>query len=84
MQVFGRRNAETIDARWRPASEKRQGRKSRSVVHRRCGGLYGDLAGRLWLEEGWTEWSEPMASPKAGVRARGERADGALCDEIGD
>ena len=28
----------------RPASEKRQGTKSRSVVHRRCGGLYGDLA----------------------------------------
>jgi hypothetical protein len=44
VQVFGRRNAETIHARWRPASEKRQGTKSRSVVHRWCGGLYGELS----------------------------------------
>jgi hypothetical protein len=29
----------------RPASEKRQGTKSRLVRHRRCGGLYGDLTG---------------------------------------
>src|ERR1700722_4605580 len=28
----------------RPASEKRQGTKSREVEHRRCGGHYGDLA----------------------------------------
>jgi hypothetical protein len=28
----------------RPAFEKRQGRKSRSVVRRRFGWLYGDLA----------------------------------------
>src|SRR5215469_12218702 len=28
----------------RPASEKRQGTKSREVGHRRCRGLYGDLA----------------------------------------
>jgi hypothetical protein len=27
-------NAEAIDTRWRPASEKRQGTKSRSVVQR--------------------------------------------------
>jgi hypothetical protein len=37
VQVFGCRYAETIDARWGPASEKRQGRKSRSVVQRRRG-----------------------------------------------
>ena len=35
VQVFGRWNAETIRALWQPASEKRQGRKSRSVVQRR-------------------------------------------------
>jgi hypothetical protein len=29
----------------RPACEKRQGTKSRSVVRRRGGGLYGDLSG---------------------------------------
>jgi hypothetical protein len=28
----------------RPASEKRQDTKSREVGHRRCRGLYGDLA----------------------------------------
>jgi hypothetical protein len=31
VQVFGRRNAETIDALGRPASEKRQGTKSWGV-----------------------------------------------------
>jgi hypothetical protein len=44
VQVFGRRNAEAVHAPWRPASEKRQGRKSRWVGRRRCSGLYGDLA----------------------------------------
>jgi len=49
VQVFGRRHAETLDALGRPASEKRQGRKSRSVVQRRCGVRYGDLAAGLGL-----------------------------------
>jgi hypothetical protein len=44
VQVFGRRQRRSNHALMRPASEKRQGTKSRSVVHRRCGGLYGDLA----------------------------------------
>ena len=39
-----RRNVKTIDALGRPASEKRQGTKSREVGHRRCRGRYGDLA----------------------------------------
>ena len=34
VQVFGRRNCGTIHALWRPAAEKRQGRKSRDVGHR--------------------------------------------------
>jgi hypothetical protein len=50
VQVFGRWNAETIRALWQPASEKRQGRKSRSVVQRRCGVRYGDLAAGLGLK----------------------------------
>jgi hypothetical protein len=35
-----------LEAGWldRPASEKRQGRKSRGVGHQRCSGRYGDLA----------------------------------------
>jgi hypothetical protein len=32
VQVFGRRNAETIDALGRPASKKRQGTKSREGI----------------------------------------------------
>ena len=50
VQVFGRRHAETLDALGRPASEKRQGRKSRSVVQRRCSVRYGDLAVGLGLK----------------------------------
>ena len=45
VQVFGRRHGETIDALMRPATEKRQGTKSRWVMQRRCRGRYGDLAG---------------------------------------
>jgi len=37
-------NGGTIDGLDRPASEKRQGRKSRGVGHQRCSGRYGDLA----------------------------------------
>ena len=36
--------------RWRPASEKRQGTKSRSEVHRWCGGRYGELTAAHELE----------------------------------
>jgi hypothetical protein len=44
VQVFGRRDAETIPTLGQPASEKRQGTKSRGVGHRQCSGCYGDLA----------------------------------------
>jgi len=43
VQVFGRRQWRPLHAFGRPASEKRQGTKSREVGHRRCRGLYGDL-----------------------------------------
>ena len=42
--IYSARHDEAIDALMRPATEKRQGRKSRSVVLRRRGGVYGDLA----------------------------------------
>ena len=45
VQVFGRRNVEPIHALVGPASEKRQGTKSRWVGHWRCRGLYGELSG---------------------------------------
>jgi len=37
--IYSARNAEPIHALGRPASEKRQGTKSRWVGHRRCRGL---------------------------------------------
>src|SRR6267378_624414 len=43
VQVFGCRHAETIRTLGQPASEKRQGTKSREVGHRRGSGRYGDL-----------------------------------------
>ena len=45
-RFLGRRHDGAIDVFGRPASEKRQGTKSRSVLRRRFGGLYGDLARR--------------------------------------
>ena len=44
-QVFGRRDDETIHALWRPASEKRQGTKSRWVTG---GGCCGRQCARFW------------------------------------
>jgi len=52
VQVFGRRHAETMGALGRPASEKRQGTKSREVGHGRCRVVYGDLAARGGVEVG--------------------------------
>ena len=43
VEVFGCRHGETIPTLRRPASEKRQGTKSREVWHRRGRGRYGDL-----------------------------------------
>jgi hypothetical protein len=40
----------TLNALMRPASEKRQGTKSRLVVHRRYGGRYRELTDARELE----------------------------------
>jgi hypothetical protein len=42
--IYSARHAETIPTLGQPASEKRQGTKSRGVGHRQCSGCYGDLA----------------------------------------
>ena len=49
VEVFGCRHAETIPTLRRPASEKRQGTKSREVEHRRGRGRYGDYMAALDL-----------------------------------
>ena len=83
VQVFGRWNAETIRALWQPASEKRQGRKSRSAVQRRCGVRYGELAARAGVRSlDWSGCGNGFAA-KHGWARRCERACGALNDEIG-
>src|SRR5271166_3239059 len=53
VQVFGRRQRRSNGALRRPASEKRQGTKSRrEVVRRLCRGRYGDLAAGRELKAG--------------------------------
>ena len=49
-RFLGRQNDVTLHALMRPAFEKRQGTKSRSVVHRRCGGRYRELTDAHELE----------------------------------
>jgi hypothetical protein len=48
--IYSARHDEAIDALMRPATEKRQGTKSRSEVHRWCGGLYGELTAAHEME----------------------------------
>ena len=44
VQVFGRRHVVAIHAVMWPATEKRQGTKSREMVRLRCSERYGDFA----------------------------------------
>src|SRR4030081_2381487 len=53
VQVFGRRDDEAIHAHLRPASEKRQGRKSREVGSGGAAGAMG-LLPRARAREGWS------------------------------
>ena len=84
VQVFGRRNDEAIHALCRPASKKRQGRKSRSVVLRRCSVRYGDFATRAGVRSlAWSDWGDGFGA-KHGCASGCERAAGALHDKIFD
>src|ERR1700732_3278170 len=82
VQVFGRRNAKIIDALWRPASEKRQGTKSRGAGHRRCSGRYGDLAA-AWVSGTLRRCGRSdRFTLKRGRARRGEQADRTLRQKI--
>src|SRR5258708_19769999 len=82
VQVFGRRNAKIIHALWRPASEKRQGTKSRGVGHRRCSGRYGDLAA-AWVSGTLKRGGRSdRFTLKRGRACRGEQADRTLRQKI--
>jgi hypothetical protein len=82
VQVFRRRHCETIHALGRPASEKRQGTKSRWVGHRRCSGLYGELA--LGCGAGRFDRSGRAGrfGSNVGCARGGERVNGVLRDPI--
>jgi hypothetical protein len=82
-QVFGRRNVEPIHAFGRPASEKRQGTKSRWVGHWRCRGLHGELSGGAGLKEDDAKRSSPGFDPRRGGPGGAERADRGFVDQNG-
>ncbi len=67
VQVFGRRDGEAIHALMRPATEKRQGTKSREVVELRCSGRYGGL----------------MSAPASMAAATLARRDVCVCRQAG-
>jgi len=75
-------NGGSIHARWRPASEKRQGRKSRSVVRRRCGGRYGDFVAACWLRRLELGGRAARFTWKRGFARGVERVDCIVGDEI--
>ena len=87
VQVFGRRHDEAIDALMRPATEKRQGTKSRWSVWWRCREHYGDLvaaAGLVSLDcSGWGDGSAgEYGDWRAGGALRGDVC-GVRADKIG-
>src|SRR5882762_4365032 len=63
VQVFGCRHDEAIHALRRPASEKRQGTKSREVGHRWC-------RGRLWRFSRESRFLSPCDFKELGVAKR--------------
>src|ERR1700716_3330327 len=82
VQVFGRRDDEAIHAHLRPASEKRQGRKSREVGSGGAAGAMGILP-RARAREGWSGAVAANGSAKHGRVRRCERAICAWRDKIG-
>jgi hypothetical protein len=82
VQVFGRRNIEAIPALGRPASEKRQGTKSRGVGHRQCSGRYGDFGSVGVLRKFSRGWRLERFGTDLGRVCWGERTDGRLLDRI--
>jgi hypothetical protein len=80
VQVFGCRDADPIHARRRPASEKRQGTKSRWVGRRRCRGLYGELSGALGSKRMTRSGRAHGFGRRRGCACRAERADRGVVD----
>jgi hypothetical protein len=83
VQVFGRRNVEPIHALVGPASEKRQGTKSRWVGHWRCRGLYGELSGASSSKRMTRSGRAHGFGPRRRCRCGAERADRRFLDQNG-
>jgi hypothetical protein len=83
VQVFGRRNAKTIHALMQPASEKRQGTKSRWVGHRRCRKLYGDFAASSGSKGMRRSGRADGFAPRRGCACSAERSDRRFVDQNG-
>ena len=81
--IYSARNAEAIHALWRPASEKRQGTKSRWVGHWRCRGLYGELSGASGSKRMTRSGRADGFGPRRGCPCRAERTDRAFVDQNG-
>src|SRR5882757_5906488 len=82
VQVFGWRHAETIPTLGQPASEKRQGTKSRGLGHRQCSGCYGDLALACVLGKLSRRWRSDRFSSNLERACWRERTDRTLLDRI--
>jgi len=76
-------NGATIDGLDRPASEKRQGRKSRDVRQRQCSGRYGDLAAGYLAGRFERSGRCGRVGSKNRSACAGVRADCGLRDRIG-
>ena len=83
VQVFGRRNVEPIHALVGPASEKRQGTKSRWVGHWRCRGLYGELSGASSSKRMTRSGRAHGFGPRRRCRCGAERADRGFVEQNG-
>jgi hypothetical protein len=83
VQVFGRRNAEPIHALRRPASEKRQGTKSRWVGRWRSRGLYGELRAASGSKRMTRSGRADGFGLRRGCPCRAERADRGFVDRNG-
>lgn len=77
VQVFGCRHDEAIHALRRPASEKRQGTKSREVGYRRCGGrnAEADFHGQKRSNDTHASTTDPDAR----LYRKGKRKETKLC-----
>src|ERR1700730_15443680 len=80
VQVFGRRQHETLGTPSWPASKKRQGTKSREVGHRRSNRRYGDL---MPAQSSGVDATLSGCDLRVGMLARSRACNGNLGVQLG-